>query len=83
MVFRKIVFLLIVNCVAGFAQGQSFKILTYNIRYDNPGDGVNSWQNRREWLCEQVKQVSPGLFGIQEGLYSQIQYLDSVYLYTH
>ncbi|MFZ4521861.1 MAG: endonuclease/exonuclease/phosphatase family protein [Bacteroidales bacterium] len=79
MVFRKIVFLLLVNCVAGFAQGQSLKILTYNIRYDNPGDGVNSWHNRRDWLCEQVKQVFPGLFGIQEGLFSQIQYIDSVF----
>lgn len=24
------------------------KILTYNLRYDNPLDGINSWENRKK-----------------------------------
>ncbi len=69
------IFLLIASI--GFTQ--QVRILTYNIRYDNPGDGINSWTNRRIWLCEQVKQADPGIFGIQEGLISQINYLDSTF----
>ena len=73
-------FLIFTFCLlVSSANSQSFKILTYNLRYDNPSDGLNAWTNRRAWLCEQVKQVSPEVFGIQEGLISQINYLDSVF----
>jgi endonuclease/exonuclease/phosphatase family metal-dependent hydrolase len=76
---KKFIFILIL-CLLFFPSfSQSLKILTYNIRYDNPGDGENSWANRRVWLCEQVKQVNPDLFGIQEGLISQVTFLDSAF----
>lgn len=59
------------------AFSQSLTVLTYNIRYDNPGDGLNGWNNRRDWLCEQIKTAHPVIFGIQEGLIRQVHYLDS------
>ena len=66
------------------AGGQSIQILTYNIRYDNPGDGTNSWANRRNWVCLQIKQVNPGIFSIQEGLINQVDYIDSMFsAYRH
>jgi endonuclease/exonuclease/phosphatase family metal-dependent hydrolase len=72
------------SLLIGPVGSQSLKILTYNIRLDNPGDGADAWTNRRAWLCEQIKQVYPDLFGIQEGLISQINYLDSALLeYRH
>lgn len=61
------------------SRGQSVTVMTYNLRYDNPGDGVNAWPLRKAWLCQQVKQVSPEILGIQEGLERQVQYLDSVF----
>lgn len=79
MAFQKH-FLIIAFCLLACSAGsQSLKILTCNLRFDNPADGVNAWTNRRAWLCEQVKQVSPEVFGIQEGLISQINYLDSTF----
>ena len=77
MSFRKLIMLLLLGFLAGPAGSQSLKIMTYNIRLDTPSDGPNSWRHRKAWLCEQVKQVNPDLFGIQEGLPQQVQYIDS------
>tara|TARA_Y100001972_G_C7667339_1_gene337888 strand:+ start:4341 stop:5174 length:834 start_codon:yes stop_codon:yes gene_type:complete len=57
-------------------QAQSFTFMTYNIRYANPGDGVNYWENRKEELANQVAFYEPDVFGIQEGLPEQVEYLD-------
>jgi len=34
--------------------GQEIRLMTYNIRYDNPNDGENAWSNRRGVLANQV-----------------------------
>lgn len=78
MNFRQLLLILLLWLPPVYGKTQSVTVLTYNIRYDNPSDGVNSWPNRRAWLCEQVKQVNPGIFGLQEGLIRQLNYLDSV-----
>ena len=58
-------------------QAQSFTFMTYNIRYANPGDGVNYWENRRAELANQIAFYEPDVFGIQEGLPEQVEYLDN------
>ncbi len=57
-------------------QAQSFTFMTYNIRYANPGDGVNYWENRKAELANQISFYEPDVFGIQEGLPEQVDYLD-------
>ncbi len=52
--------------------------MTYNIRYDNPEDGENSWLKRKEFLSDQIAYNNPNILGIQEGLHHQVHYLDSV-----
>lgn len=54
---------------------QSITAITYNIRYDNPGDGEDAWPKRREMLAAQLRFYQPDIFGIQEGLERQINYL--------
>ena len=49
--------------------------LTYNIRYDNPGDGEDAWPKRRDFLAGQLRFHAPDIFGIQEGLHRQLEYL--------
>lgn len=56
-----------------FAQ---WSVMTYNIRYDNPQDGVNRWDNRKAFVRDQVQFHEPDFLGIQEGLHHQVQYLD-------
>jgi len=59
------------------AQGQTgLSVLTYNIRYDNPGDGADAWPKRRDHLAAQLRFFAPDIFGIQEGLHRQLVYLN-------
>ena len=55
----------IVSCSS---EKEMFTIMTYNIRYDNPNDVENQWNNRKEFLVAQIKYNEVDLFGIQEGL---------------
>jgi endonuclease/exonuclease/phosphatase family metal-dependent hydrolase len=49
--------------------------LTYNIRFDNPADGPDAWPLRRDHLAAQLRFYKPDVFGIQEGLHRQVEYL--------
>ena len=42
------------------------RVLTCNLRYDNPADGANAWPSRRDWLAEVVRGVAPDVVGFQE-----------------
>ena len=55
--------------------GQDLKIITYNIRFNNPEDGINSWSNRKDNVCGLLRFYDPDIFGLQEALYDQIQYI--------
>ena len=48
-------------------------VLTYNIRYDNPGDGINSWPNRRNHVAALIASRQPEVFGLQEALPGQVK----------
>lgn len=58
-------------------QSQQLKIMTYNLRFDNPNDGENKWDLRKDFLCQQIQFYSPDIFGIQEGKLHQLQYLEN------
>jgi endonuclease/exonuclease/phosphatase family metal-dependent hydrolase len=59
----------------GRAQETSFSVLTYNIRYDNPADGENAWSERRHFLAGQLRFYAPDIFGVQEALRHQLEFL--------
>lgn len=62
---------------AATASAQPIALLTYNIRYDNPADGDNAWPKRRDFLANQIRFHAPDIFGIQEGLKNQVDYLQA------
>ena len=66
--------LMMLNCQ--HHQNNSVKVMTYNIRYDNPKDSINSWQNRKVALYKQILAQKPDLLGTQEGLAHQIDFLE-------
>ncbi len=43
-------------------------LASYNIRYDNPGDGINSWTNRKKQVKALIRFHDFDIFGTQEGL---------------
>jgi endonuclease/exonuclease/phosphatase family metal-dependent hydrolase len=59
------------------ASAQSYKVMTYNIRFDNPGDGINSWPNRKEKVYALLKKYDPDILGVQEALNHQLKDITS------
>jgi len=52
------------------------KVISYNIRFVNKKDGANIWQNRAKASPAMIKDYAPDVFGVQEALFSQLEYLD-------
>ena len=57
---------------------QQLKLITYNIRYDNPNDGENAWSLRKTFLAAQLNFYAPDVFGIQEALPNQVKDLEAL-----
>ena len=51
---------------------QEIKVMTYNIRYDNPGDGPNQWSKRKHKVIDLIKKYDPDIIGVQEALHHQL-----------
>jgi endonuclease/exonuclease/phosphatase family metal-dependent hydrolase len=74
---NKIVLVVFVLFVSLSFYGQNLKMMTYNIRLDNPSDGENAWPNRKEYFTSQIQFYSPDIFGVQEALPNQVNYIAS------
>lgn len=48
-------------------------VATYNLRYNNPGDGLNAWPNRKENVKDLIRFHEFDIFGTQEGLIGQLK----------
>jgi endonuclease/exonuclease/phosphatase family metal-dependent hydrolase len=57
------------------ARPLSVRVMSFNIRYDNPKDGEDRWEKRREMLLDTVRAYNPDLLGMQEVLASQADFL--------
>lgn len=62
---------------------QDLNIATYNIRYNNPGDSLDAWPNRKESLLNMVRFYDFDLFGVQEALSGQVKDLSELKGYDH
>ncbi len=56
---------------------ETLKLMTYNIKLDYPKEGENSWNNRKDWMVGQIQFYAPDVFGVQEAMPNQMQYIDS------
>jgi endonuclease/exonuclease/phosphatase family metal-dependent hydrolase len=73
---RQIVFAMLL-AQAHLLQAQDLKVLTWNIRYDNPEDSLDRWDLRKGTLARFVLDTRPAIVGLQEGLAHQLKYLDA------
>lgn len=53
-------------------QAQTLRVATYNMRYDNPGDSLNSWKYRLPVIVQMVQFYDFDIFGGQELLSHQV-----------
>ena len=54
----------------------NIKVMSFNIRYDNPNDGDNIWDNRKSATKSMIYDLRPDVFGVQEALVHQIRYIE-------
>ncbi|MDT7830116.1 endonuclease/exonuclease/phosphatase family protein [Pricia sp. S334] len=66
--------------MVGFAQnsGEELIVMSFNIRYNNPDDGVNIWENRKEWAAKSIRFFEADLVGAQEVTYPQLQDMEAL-----
>ena len=73
---------LVVACyLASGIQAQSrqnaIRVMSFNIRYDEPRDGVNAWANRKKKVADVIRFHKADLVGLQEALLSQLRDLET------
>jgi endonuclease/exonuclease/phosphatase family metal-dependent hydrolase len=59
--------------VSHVANAQPMTIMSWNIRYNNPGDGVNAWPHRKDWVAEIISGNKVDIAGFQEVLAGQYE----------
>ncbi len=62
--------LLVVSTVA--VASEPITILSFNIRYDNPDDGDNRWELRKEAVAQQIRDIDADVLCLQEALRHQL-----------
>jgi len=67
-------FMLCIFCAV--ASSQEISVMTYNVRFDNPGDSLDRWDLRKEGVVNFLRQTRPTVFGTQEGKHHQVKYMD-------
>ncbi|UCE21812.1 MAG: endonuclease/exonuclease/phosphatase family protein [Candidatus Aminicenantes bacterium] len=55
----------------------TLNIVSFNIRYDNPGDRENAWINRKDMAAETIRFHGIDIAGLQEALHSQVEDLEA------
>jgi endonuclease/exonuclease/phosphatase family metal-dependent hydrolase len=56
-----------------FAQGaEQIAVMTFNIRFDNPADGINAWSRRKDAVIDMLKKERVVVLGVQEALLNQL-----------
>jgi endonuclease/exonuclease/phosphatase family metal-dependent hydrolase len=76
--------LLTAGCRASMRTGRDLttpaeplRVMTFNIRYDNPRDSANAWPNRKDWVASLIRFHGADAVGVQEALLRQLADLDA------
>ena len=54
------------------------RVMSFNIRYDEPRDGVNAWPNRKQKVADVIRFHKADLVGVQEALLTQLRDLETM-----
>jgi endonuclease/exonuclease/phosphatase family metal-dependent hydrolase len=53
------------------------RVMSFNLRYDNPRDGENAWPNRKDWVAGLIQFHGADVVGVQEALATMLTDLDT------
>lgn len=54
------------------------RVISFNVRFDNPGDGVNAWPNRKQKVADVIRFHKADIVGVQEALVAQLRDLETL-----
>jgi len=69
--------LIILLAIGQVLFAQDLHLMTYNIRFENPGDAPHVWEARLPLIVDQVNEFGADIIGMQEVLKSQIDDLEA------
>ena len=55
----------------------TLRVMSFNIRYNNPGDGEHAWPGRADRVASVIRFYAPDVVGLQEALKGQIDDLEA------
>jgi endonuclease/exonuclease/phosphatase family metal-dependent hydrolase len=76
-IFFVTILIFTLSCCSRQSDKSAVKVMTMNVRYDNPGDSLNAWPKRAQQVCSFIVKEKPDILGMQEVLYRQFEVLDS------
>ena len=65
------------SCIPA-AEAAPLRVMSFNIRYDEPRDGVNAWPNRKQKVADVIRFHKADLVGVQEALIGQLRDLEKL-----
>jgi endonuclease/exonuclease/phosphatase family metal-dependent hydrolase len=77
IIYSIAVLLFFLSACSGKGDNNVIKVITFNVRFDNPADSINAWSNREVQVGKFINDEKPDIFGMQEVLLSQYEVLDS------
>ena len=78
LIFFIVIFLLVLMGCSDASEKNAIKVMTMNVRYDNPDDSSNAWPNRAGQVSNFILKEKPDILGMQEVILRQYEFLDSV-----
>jgi endonuclease/exonuclease/phosphatase family metal-dependent hydrolase len=54
------------------------RVMTFNLRYNNTGDGPNAWPFRKAWVAQLIRFHDADVVGVQEALSGMLADLDTL-----
>lgn len=72
-------FVFVIFSLAVYAQTEkSLRVMSFNIRYNEPRDGVNAWANRKTKVADVIRFHKADLVGVQEAQNNQLKDLEKL-----
>ena len=65
----------LIACTGCMEKPVDIKVISYNIRLSTKSDGDNWWENRKQASINMINEEKPTIFGLQEALPVQVEYL--------
>jgi endonuclease/exonuclease/phosphatase family metal-dependent hydrolase len=75
MILQNFLFLWLSLSLIGLNTNNSLNVATFNIRLDTSSDGINQWENRKQWVSQTIDFYELEIIGMQEVFHHQLLYL--------